>query len=488
MRFIESDSGDGAGSTYAVAGDVDVFFEDSAAFLEQLNHPVITRPQEGIIFSIGQPKEAGVVPRTTIPTHYLRNMPEYDTFLGYYSGEDLQRTGQLLSDSESLGDYIHRHYLRLVVKNARVFKDKGVPFIDLVQDGRMGLIRAVDRYDIHRVSRHTGEPAAFTSYAVPAMDNAMRDSLKRRWQGSGVPYHIAHAAGLFRKMTEALTIDLGRTPTKAEVLEHATQQDVFAPEILEYLLREASTLVEPQSLNQPIDLDGMELQDVLPSPENTERSALANLAEDFHALLAAMQELPEELKTTLMLHQGLDGNQRLTFREIAEKDGVSRETVRRRECLAIARIRYTMLTNAGIPQREKPNGGIYQNDKEIYRSPFRNERKVADRRERIALLFSQGNNRSEIAAIMGVPVHLVANDLVVLRKINRIPPLPSREERAANVEKLINEGRNAKQIAVRTNTPIRRANSLIRAAELMRHNPTAFNAFLERAEKRNRTE
>lgn len=208
--------------------------------------------------------------------------------------------------------------LRLVVSVAKPYRGKGLGFRDLIQEGNIGLMKAVTKFDADSGN-------AFSTYATWWVRQAVTRAIADQSRTIRAPVHmqtdiIAHA-----RARTALTQELGRTPTRAEV--HARLG--WKAERLERLER---TLAPTLSLNAPVT-SGMSFEpgettlgDLIPAPEDDieARAAASELREQ---LAAALGQLSEREREVLTLRFGLDGEAR-TLAEVGEAIGTTRERAR----------------------------------------------------------------------------------------------------------------------------------------------------------------
>jgi RNA polymerase primary sigma factor len=216
--------------------------------------------------------------------------------------------------------------LRLVVSIARRYAATGLPLGDLVQEGNLGLLRAVEKFDWRRGVK-------FATYATWWIKQAIaRGAADRGASPIRLPVHVDEQVGRLRRAQARLTERLGRRPTSGELAA-----ELGLPVATVLRLEAAPTAVA--SLDTPIGDDGVVLQDLLEDDPTTGPDELALEAVGRQALERALAGLPERARRVLVLRFGLDSGTPRTLEEVAAVMGVSRERVRQVELGALAALR-----------------------------------------------------------------------------------------------------------------------------------------------------
>ncbi len=219
---------------------------------------------------------------------------------------------------------------RLVFAVALRYQHRGLPLDDLVQEGAVGLLRAVDLFDPARGTK-------FSTYAVWWIKQALRRALATQVPLTHVPINVQDERARLARQAHALHAALGREPTHAEV---AAALGV-APSRMDAL---TAPLPAPVPLDLAVgDAETMTLGDLLPDPDAPRPDDAAEAHALAAAVRAALAALPPRDRAILVARHGLDGEPPRTLQEIGHALGLTRQAVQQAEARALARLRLPTL-------------------------------------------------------------------------------------------------------------------------------------------------
>lgn len=219
-----------------------------------------------------------------------------------------------------------RSNLRLVVTIAKKYMNLGLSFLDLVEEGNLGLMKAVDKYDVNRGCK-------LSTYASWWIKQAMMRSLANQGKMIRIPVYLVEKISAVNKASEILFKRMGRRASPQEIADHLKMEPGKVAELL-------SMSKNPESLHEAIGEDGVsELIDVISDEgsANPKRSIAEHLVQD--NILELLSKMDEREAKIVTWRFGLFGDPPKTLEDIGQKLGITRERVRQINESAVKKMR-----------------------------------------------------------------------------------------------------------------------------------------------------
>lgn len=249
--------------------------------------------------------------------------PKEETELAKRIAEGDQRAKQQLIEAN----------LRLVVSIAKHYIGRGMQFLDLIEEGNLGLMKAVEKFDYTKGFK-------FSTYATWWIRQAITRAIADQARTIRIPVHMVETINKITRVQRQLVQELGREPTAEEISEK--MEGALTPD----RIREITSLaLEPVSLESPIgEEDDSHLGDFVEDKDSVSPTEYTTKSMIRDALYNVMNDLTDREERVLRLRYGLDDNRPRTLEEVGKEFGVTRERIRQIEAKAIRKLRHPTRT------------------------------------------------------------------------------------------------------------------------------------------------
>lgn len=271
--------------------------------------------------------EAAITKSVAVDDHVRMYLKEIGKVSLLTAEEEIELAKRMEAGDEEAKKKLCESNLRLVVSIAKKYVGRGMLFLDLIQEGNLGLIKAVDKFDWRKGFK-------FSTYATWWIRQAITRSIADQARTIRIPVHMVETINKLMRIQRQLIQELGRDPTPAEIAE--------VMEVSEDKVREILKIAqEPVSLETPIgEEEDSHLGDFIPDeevPAPAEATAFSMLKEQ---LVEVLDTLTEREQKVLKLRFGLEDGRARTLEEVGKQFDVTRERIRQIEAKALRKLRH----------------------------------------------------------------------------------------------------------------------------------------------------
>ncbi len=253
---------------------------------------------------------------------------------------------RIASGDQAARDHMIESNLRLVVKIAKRYMNRGLPFLDLIEEGNMGLIKAVERFKLSKECR-------FSTYATWWIRQSIERALVNQSRTIRLPVHVSDDINKFIKISRELVHRLNREPQAEEIAEAMGVETAYIRRLM-VLVKKTYSIEHPMGENRDYSLI-----DTIEDVNADDPSVFLEDLDKYAHICRWLEALSESEREILTLRFGLDDREPQTLDTIGQKFGVTRERIRQIEAKSLDKLRRIMEDSeaSGLAVMEKDRKG-----------------------------------------------------------------------------------------------------------------------------------
>jgi RNA polymerase primary sigma factor len=293
------------------------------AYLKEIGRVALLTPELEIVCA--QQIEAGIEASAIHESWEAEGRLET---LAFAERRQVERTIRLGQEAK---DLLIEANLRLVVSIAKRYRNRGMAFLDLIQEGNLGLMRAVEKFDYRRGFK-------FSTYATWWIRQAITRAVADQGRTIRIPVHMVETINKVMRAQRQLSQELGREPTVEEVADRI-QYPVERVRELQRISQDTISLEQPIGDEEDFSLSDLIEDQTAEVPADAATRMLLN-----EAVKRALDELSDREQEVVRLRFGLDDGRVRTLEEVGQIFGVTRERIRQIEMKTLAKLRHPMVS------------------------------------------------------------------------------------------------------------------------------------------------